>query len=169
FLHCFLGRSRSLDAAGGVDEVRAVYRDLVAEGAHAAEGNLCYFKLRERRAQAGAAGRHTGSQESEVREYAAADGQGRDLLRADDLADLGLGRLNGLHFGGNDDFFALSRERQSNVNRRALSYGQYDPGLRVVRKPRDRNLELVATERQVGNGVEAAVVGRPRVGDIRRH
>ena len=40
FLHRFLRRRGALDAAGRIDKIRAVHRDFVAEGAHAAERDL---------------------------------------------------------------------------------------------------------------------------------
>ena len=55
FLDRLLRRSRPLHASLGIDEVRAVYSDDVAEGALSAKGNLRDFKFSERGPETGAA------------------------------------------------------------------------------------------------------------------
>jgi hypothetical protein len=52
FLHGILRRRGALHTANRVDEVGAVYRDLIAERAHAAEGDLRDLELGEGRSQA---------------------------------------------------------------------------------------------------------------------
>ena len=79
FLHGFLRRRGALHAAGRIDEIRAVHGDFVAEGAHAAEGDLRRLILGKRGSQAGAAGGDAGSEEREIGEEAPVDGQGLDL------------------------------------------------------------------------------------------
>ena len=68
FLHRFLRRRGALRAGGGVDVVRAVHRDHVAEVAHAAKGDAGGFKFRDGGLQAGAAGGHAGGQKREIGE-----------------------------------------------------------------------------------------------------
>ena len=60
FLHGFLRRRRALRAGGGVDVVRAVYRDHVAEVAHAGEGDAGGFKFGDGGLQAAATGGDAG-------------------------------------------------------------------------------------------------------------
>src|SRR6185437_6437169 len=134
FLNGLLGRGGTLHAAGRIDEIRAVHRDFVAEGAHAPEGNLGCLVLGKRGAEAGAAGGNTGSEQREIGEEAPVDGQGLNLCGPDDLADLGLGRLNGLRLGGDDNAFALRSELERDVDCGGFADGENDAGLRVIRE-----------------------------------
>jgi len=126
FLHRILRRGGALHAADGIDEVRAVHRNLVAERAHAPKGNLGDLKLREGASQAGAAGGDARSQKREIREKTAADRKRLNLLGFNYLADFSSGGLDDLGFRSDHDFCAAALHLHGHVNRGGLADAQHD-------------------------------------------
>src|SRR5208282_3771295 len=74
-LHGILRGRGALHTANRVDEIGAVHRDLIAERAHASEGDLRDLELSEGRSQTGSTGRDAGREQSEVSKQPAADRQ----------------------------------------------------------------------------------------------
>src|SRR5262249_21932573 len=149
-----------------VDEVRAVHGDQITEGAHAAEGNLCYLELCDRGPQTGASSGHARRQEREIREEPAADGQRRDLFGLDHLTDFCPRGFDERRFAGDRDGF-LHGHPERHIDRRRLAYGQRDPSLDILPEAGGGRRQFISPRRKIWDDVIAGLVGGRCVGVIR--
>ena len=81
------------------------------------------------------------------------------MLSVDHLADFGLGGLDLGNFGGDDDLFALRGDFQDGVNRGGLADSEDEALVDKGGEAGEGDGQFVLAGRQVGNGVEAGVVG----------
>src|SRR5262245_12729550 len=165
-LHRFLRGRGALHAGIGVDEVRAVHGDHIAEGAHAAEGNLCYFELRDRGPQTGASRGHAWRQEREIGEEPSTDGQRSDLFGLDHLADFRPRGFDERRFACDREGF-LQGHLERHIDRCRLAYGQRDTGLDILPEPGGGHCQIVSARRKIWDDVVPNVAGRRGVGQIR--
>ena len=89
----------------------------------------------------------------------AADGQILNLLGVNHLADFRLGGLDGRDFGGDDDLLILRGDSQIDVHGCGLTDGEHDAFVNGGGESGEGDGELVGVRRQVGNDVEAGIVG----------
>jgi hypothetical protein len=111
---------------------------------------------------------HTGNRRGQVRELPAVQWKALDTYRVDDAADRRRSRHDQRRRAGDVDRLGQRDHFECEVDRLDQCHGDFDVLLRDRAEPRKRGLDLVDTDRQRCEPVDALGVGRLRPREARR-
>src|SRR4029077_12778789 len=119
------------------------------------------------RLETGAAGGDARSQQNEIGEQPATDGQRLNLRGADHLADLRARRLYGRRLGRHNHLFRARCDFHGDINGGGLSDGQEDTRLGRLREGGGLGRQFVSSGGKAGQDIQSVLVRNGRVGAIR--